>query len=76
MTLKIARSFDNISPIRTTIKYINHTVEALKGSSFDSYLTIIEQLLVHGMNPSDVTTMVIDMLMAGVDTASHHITIK
>jgi hypothetical protein len=47
-------------------------VEALKGSSFDSYLSIIEQLLVNGMNPSDVTTMVIDMLMAGVDTVRHH----
>ncbi|XP_046635706.1 probable cytochrome P450 49a1 [Daphnia pulicaria] len=55
----------------TTIKYINQTVEALKGSSFDSYLSIIEQLLVNGMNPSDVTTMVIDMLMAGVDTSAN-----
>ncbi|KAI9565465.1 hypothetical protein GHT06_009257 [Daphnia sinensis] len=55
----------------TTIKYISQTVEALKGSSFDSYLSILEQLLVRGMEPSDVITMVIDMLMAGVDTSAN-----
>lgn len=62
--------------ISTTVKYVNKTVEALKASSPDSLkedLSILEELLLHRMAPNDVITMVIDLLMAGVDTVSHHI---
>lgn len=60
----------------TTIKYINRTVKALKASSPENQnedLSIIEELLVRGMSPSSVTTTVIDLLMAGVDTVSQNI---
>lgn len=63
--------------ISTTVKYVNKTVEVLKARSPDSLkddLSILEELLLHRMAPNDVITMVIDLLMAGVDTVSHHIT--
>lgn len=34
-------------------------------------LSILEELLVRGMAPNDVITMIIDMLLAGIDTVSH-----
>ncbi len=40
-------------------------------NSSNENLSILEELLVRGMAPNDVTTMVIDMLMAGIDTVSY-----
>ena len=37
----------------------------------DEEPTILEQLLLRGMSPQDAVVMVIDLLMAGIDTTSH-----
>lgn len=54
------------------MKYVNQTVEALQKQTVadDQDLSILEELLLRGMAPNDVITMVIDLLMAGIDTVS------
>ena len=57
---------------RTSTKYVNKTLEKIKnrrGETEDR--TILEELLVQGMSPKDAMVMVIDMLVAGIDTTSH-----
>nr|QST15059.1 CYP362A6 protein [Diaphanosoma celebensis] len=57
----------------TSVKYINATIEKIKSRPEDSdeEQTILEQLLLRGMSLQDAVVMVIDMLMAGIDTTSH-----
>ena len=43
----------------------------LRPSDADADPTMIEELLLRGLQPKDVVVMVIDMLMAGIDTTSH-----
>ena len=54
----------------TSIKYINKTLEDVKNRPADSEEdpSILEEILIRGMSPKDAMVMVIDMLMAGIDT--------
>lgn len=55
------------------MKYVNQTVDSLQkrlASSEDQDFSILEELLLRGMPPNDVITMVIDLLMAGIDTVN------
>ena len=54
----------------TSIKYINKTLEAIKNRPADSEEdpSILEEILIRGMSPKDAMVMVVDMLMAGIDT--------
>ena len=56
----------------TTIKYISKTMEDIKKRPADSEEdpSILEEILIRGMSPKDAMVMVIDMLMAGIDTVS------
>lgn len=47
-------------------------MEAVKERSADSEESpsILEEMLMRGMTPKDATVMVVDMLMAGIDTVS------
>ena len=58
---------------RTSIKYVNKTTEKIKNrpDNSDEQHTILEELLVHGMPLKDATVMVIDMLMAGIDSTAN-----
>ena len=55
------------------IKYINKTMEAINKRSADSDEdhSIIEEILIRGLSPKEAIVMVVDMLMAGIDTVSH-----
>nr|QST15060.1 CYP362A7 protein [Diaphanosoma celebensis] len=57
----------------TSIKHINKIMEKIKNRPEDSEEepTILEELLVRGMSQKDALVMVIDMLMAGIDTTSN-----
>ena len=55
------------------MKYINKTLEAIKArpsASQDEHSSILEELLIRGMPPKDAMVMVVDMLLAGIDTVS------
>ena len=57
---------------RTSTKYVNKTLEKIKNRREEAeYRTILEELLVQGMPMKDATVMVIDMLIAGIDTTSY-----
>ncbi len=58
---------------RTSIKYVNKTTEKIKNrpDNSDEQQTILEELLVQGMPLKDATVMVIDMLMAGIDSTAN-----
>lgn len=50
------------------------TLEAIKAQPADSVnneMSILEELLVRGMPAKDAIVMVIDLLMAGIDTVSY-----
>ena len=55
---------------RTSIKYINKTLEDIKNRPADSDEdpSILEELLIRGMPPEEAIVMVVDMLMAGIDS--------
>jgi len=58
--------------ISMAIKYINKTMEAIKNRSAgsDEDHSIIEEILIRGLSPKEAIVMVVDMLMAGIDTVS------
>ena len=55
---------------RIVEKYINQALEVKKKLQTDRVgdLSILQQFLLRGMTSKEVTTMVIDMLSAGIDT--------
>nr|QST15058.1 CYP362A5 protein [Diaphanosoma celebensis] len=57
---------------KTSLKYINKTLEKIKNrpEGVDAEQTILEELLVRGMSQKDALVMIIDMLMAGIETTS------
>nr|QST15056.1 CYP362A3 protein [Diaphanosoma celebensis] len=59
--------------IETSFKYIQKTMEKIKNRPEDSEQdpTILEELLSRGLSTEDAVVMVMDMLMAGIDTTSH-----
>ncbi len=63
---------------RTTVKYINKTLDAIKSRSASSSASedehsILEDLLIRGMSPKDAMVMVVDMLLAGIDTVFNYL---
>lgn len=56
--------------IRTAIKYLNKTLDDIKKRPADSEEdpSILEELLLRGMSKKDAIVIVVDMLMAGIDT--------
>jgi len=62
-------SFFNDST-RTAIKYLNKTLDDIKKRPADSEEdpSILEELLLRGMSKKDAIVIVVDMLMAGIDT--------
>jgi cytochrome P450 family 12 len=68
-TLRVIQSLN----YRTSIKYVNKTTEKIKNrpDNSDEQQTILEELLVQGMPLKDATVMVIDMLMAGIDSTAN-----
>ncbi len=58
---------------RTSFKYITKTMEKIdnRPENSEEDPTILEEFLARGMTPEDTVIMVIDMLMAGIDTTSH-----
>jgi cytochrome P450 len=57
---------------RTSTKNVNKTLEKIKNGSGEAEdRTILKELLVQGMSPKDAMVMVIDMLVACIDTTSH-----
>ena len=59
--------------VRTSAKYINQTLDKIQNRPAESEVerTILEELLVRGMSPQDAVELVINMLMAGIDTTSN-----
>lgn len=57
----------------TALKYVKQTIEMMKHKPADSEEdpSILEEFFIRGMSVKDATVMVIDMLMAGIDTTSH-----
>jgi len=55
------------------LRHIKRTMEKIDNRPADSeeVSTILEEFLAGGMTPEDTVVMVIDMLMAGIDTTSH-----
>lgn len=56
---------------RTSVKYINQTLKKIENKKTDteeSEQSILEQLLARGMTLPEAAVMVIDLLMAGIDT--------
>lgn len=55
---------------RTAIKYLNKTLDDIKKRPADSEEdpSILEDLLLRGMSKKDAIVIVVDMLMAGIDT--------
>lgn len=56
----------------TSVKYISKTMEAIKHKNPDSDddSSILEQLIIRGMTLPEAAVMMIDMLMAGIDTVN------
>ena len=65
--------YHRIYVYRTSIKYIQETVQNIQNrpADFEGEPTILEELLSRGLSLEDTVVMVIDMLMAGIDTTSH-----
>ncbi len=63
---------------RTAIKYINKTLEDIKNRPADSEEdpSILEDLFLRGISPKDAIAMVVDMLMAGIDTVFEYFILK
>nr|QST15057.1 CYP362A4 protein [Diaphanosoma celebensis] len=59
--------------VKTSLKYIHKTMEKIKNRPENSEEdpTILEELLSRGLSTEDAVVMVMDMLMAGIDTTSH-----
>ncbi|EFX79020.1 hypothetical protein DAPPUDRAFT_305015 [Daphnia pulex] len=57
----------------TALKYVQQTLEVMTNRPADSDEdpSILEEFFIRGMSLKDATGMVIDMLMAGIDTTSH-----
>ena len=56
---------------RTSVKYINQSLKKIENKKTDteeSEQSILEQLLARGMTLPEAAVMVIDLLMAGIDT--------
>ena len=56
----------------TAVKYINQTLQDIKNRPADSEEdpSILEEILNRGMSMPDATVLMVDMLMAGIDTVS------
>ena len=52
------------------MKYINKTLEGMKNRQTDSEEdpSILEEIINRGMSLQDATVLMVDMLMAGIDT--------
>ena len=59
---------------RIVEKYINQALKVKQKSAVNNgEVSILQQFLLRGMTPKDVTTMVIDMLSAGIDTVINYL---
>ncbi len=59
--------------LSTAIKYLNRTLLTMKDRTVDSDedVGILDEILMRGLPPIEAIPLVVDMLMAGIDTVIH-----
>ena len=63
---------DDVACFRTAMKYIKKTMDDIEKRPEDSQelTTILEEVLVRGLSYKETVAMMIDFLMAGIDTVN------